>query len=65
MIDEQKLISKPKTVFYRLKCPGCGNEQNAFSAASTKVKCLVCNNLLADTGASKIRLKTKILKTNI
>ncbi|MCR4335668.1 MAG: 30S ribosomal protein S27e [archaeon] len=57
-----ELIPKPKTKFYRLKCPGCGNEQNVFSAASSKVRCLVCNTELAATSASKIKLKTKILK---
>ena len=58
----EKLIPRPKTRFFRLKCPGCGNEQNVFSAASTKVKCLVCNTPLAGTGASAIRLKTKVLR---
>ncbi|PIN85157.1 MAG: 30S ribosomal protein S27e [Candidatus Diapherotrites archaeon CG11_big_fil_rev_8_21_14_0_20_37_9] len=62
MINVNDLIPKPKTRFYRLKCPGCGNEQNVFSAASTKVKCLACNTVLAETRASKIKVKTKILK---
>ena len=56
------LIPKIRTKFLRLKCPSCGNEQNVFSAASTKVKCLVCNTLLAENTASKIRVKTKVLK---
>lgn len=57
-----ELIPKPKTKFYRLKCPSCGNEQNVFSAASSKVRCLVCNTELAQTKASRIKLKTKVLK---
>ncbi|MEK6958285.1 MAG: 30S ribosomal protein S27e [archaeon] len=56
------LIPNPKTKFYRIKCPACGNEQNVFSAASSKVRCVACNSELAQTGASKIILKTKILK---
>jgi len=55
-------IPQPKTKFLRLKCPSCGNEQNVFSAASSKVNCLVCNTKLADTKASRIKLKTKVLK---
>ncbi|MFH1391768.1 MAG: 30S ribosomal protein S27e [Candidatus Diapherotrites archaeon] len=57
-----ELIPKPRTKFYRLKCPSCGNEQNVFNAASSKVRCLVCNTELAGTSASRIKLKTKILK---
>ncbi len=60
--DAEKLVPRPRTKFFRLKCPGCGNEQNVFSAASTKVKCLVCNTELAQSGASSINLKTKILR---
>jgi len=56
------LIPKPKTKFYRLKCPSCGNEQNVFNAATTKVKCLVCNTEMASPASSRIKLKTKILK---
>ncbi|MFH1256078.1 MAG: 30S ribosomal protein S27e [Candidatus Diapherotrites archaeon] len=65
-IDERKLngdlIPRPKTKFIRVKCSSCGNEQNIFSAASTPVKCIVCNHELASTGASKIRLKAKVVK---
>ncbi|HZX19841.1 MAG TPA: 30S ribosomal protein S27e [archaeon] len=57
-----ELIPKPKTKFLRLKCPSCGNEQNVFSAASSKVKCLVCATSLAETTASRIKVKAKILK---
>jgi len=58
----KNLIPKTRTKFLRLKCPACGNEQNVFSAASTKPRCLACNTELADTGASKIKIKTKVLK---
>lgn len=55
-------IPKPKTKFLRVKCAGCGNEQTIFSAASTKVRCLVCNKDLAETTGSKIVPKTTVLK---
>jgi len=53
---------KPKTFFLKVKCSGCGNEQIIFSSASRKVKCLGCNQVLADSGAGKILLKSKPLK---
>lgn len=59
--DIVELIPKPKTKFIRVKCSGCGSEQTIFSAASTNVKCLACNQELAQSGASKIRLKTKVI----
>lgn len=62
MNKEDVKIPKPRTKFLRVKCNSCGNEQVIFSAASSKVRCLVCNHELADTAASKIRLKTKIIK---
>ena len=61
-VDNISLIPKPRTKFLKVKCSGCGNEQTIFSAASTKVKCLVCNHELAEPRASKVKLKTKILK---
>ncbi len=61
-INVADLIPKPKTKFLRVKCNGCGNEQTIFSAASSKVKCLACNQELAQTTASKIIMKTKVLK---
>lgn len=56
------IVPGPRTKFYRLKCPSCGSEQNVFSAASRVVKCLACGTVLALPGASKIVLKTKILR---
>ena len=58
---ENKLVPKPRRRFIRVKC-NCGNEQTMFEAASSVVKCLVCNQELAEPGASKINLKAKIVK---
>lgn len=62
MTSVKVLIPMPRTKFYRVKCPACGNEQNIFSAASSKVRCVACNTQLAETTSSRIRLKTKPLK---
>lgn len=55
-------IRSPKTKFIKVKCNNCGNEQNIFSAATTDIKCLVCNTVLAESTASKTNIKTKILQ---
>ena len=62
MSSFDELAPKPRTRFYRVKCPGCGSEQTIFSAASSRVRCVACNTELAKTGASGIKLKTKVLK---
>ncbi len=57
MVSTADLLQKPKNKFWRVKCNACGNEQIVFSCASTKIHCLVCNALLAETTAHKIKLK--------
>lgn len=57
--EELALIPKPKTFFMRVKCEKCGNQQVIFSAASRKIKCVACDHLLAEPGASKVNLKVK------
>lgn len=61
-MEKTKTIPVIRTKFLRVKCNSCGNEQTVFSAASTKVCCLVCNQELAATGASKIKTNAKVLK---
>ena len=56
------MVPRPRTKFYRVKCGACGSEQTIFSAPATKVKCLACNSVLAEPGASNAVLKTKVLK---
>ncbi len=60
--NDISLVPHPRTKFLRVKCSGCGNEQIIFSAASTRVRCLVCNHELTEPSASKIKIKTKVLK---
>ena len=60
----EKFIPKPKTKFLRIKCTSCGNEQTIFSAPASDVKCLVCNQVLGKSTASKVKLvKAKVLKS--
>jgi len=43
--------------FWRIKCNACGNEQVVFSCAARKIKCNVCNAILAESTAHRIKLK--------
>ncbi len=58
----KEIAPRPRTRFLKLKCNACGNEQVVFSAATRDVNCLACNQVLAESGASKIRLRAKIVK---
>ena len=59
---DNQLIPKPRFKFMRVKCNACNNEQTVFEAAASKIRCLICNQELAETGPSKIRFKAKVLK---
>ncbi|MDD5163909.1 MAG: 30S ribosomal protein S27e [Candidatus ainarchaeum sp.] len=59
---DKKLIPMPRTKFLKIKCNGCGNEQIVFSAPASTVKCLACNQTLAESTGGKIRPIAKIVK---
>lgn len=48
--------------FIKVKCSKCSNEQNIFEKSSTKVKCLVCESILAEPKGGKSIIKTEIIK---
>jgi len=49
--------------FLRVKCK-CGNEQNIFGNASSKVACLVCSEVIARPSGSRVEVAEgcKIIK---
>lgn len=49
--------------FLRVKCK-CGNEQNIFAYSASEVKCLVCSEVMALPGGSKVTVVEgcKVLK---
>ena len=47
--------------FLVVECSECGNKQTIFSKAAGVVKCVKCGNVLAEPGASKSRVKAKIV----
>ena len=48
--------------FIKVRCPKCKNEQTIFGKASTKIKCLVCDKVLADPTGGKSKIKSRILE---
>jgi len=55
-------ISEPTSKFIKVRCSGCKNEQVIFGKPSSKVKCLVCNTILAEPTGGKGNIKTQILE---
>jgi small subunit ribosomal protein S27e len=54
---KEMLTPMPRSKFFRVQCPECGNEQTVFSNVASVVKCTICGKDLAlPTGG-----KTKIL----
>lgn len=53
---------EPSSKFVKVRCPKCKNEQIIFGKPSTKVKCLVCNTLLAETSGGKGKIKSRVLE---
>jgi small subunit ribosomal protein S27e len=56
MSEWNKLIPKPRSVFLRVKCPKCGNEQLIFSNAVNKINCNVCAELLAEPCGGRAKI---------
>ena len=57
MSEWNKLIPKPSSVFLRVKCPKCGNEQLIFSHVVNKVTCNVCSTELAEPTGGRADVK--------
>jgi len=47
--------------FIRVKCEKCNNEQNIYSNIAMDVKCLVCNEVLAESTGGIADIKAKII----
>ena len=57
-----KKLRECKTSFVKVRCNKCKNEQNIFSAASTKITCLVCGEVLAEPTGGKTNFIAKPLE---
>ena len=48
--------------FIKVRCQSCKNEQNIFEGATTKVKCLICDAVLAEPKGGKADIKARIVE---
>jgi small subunit ribosomal protein S27e len=48
--------------FVEVVCPECGHKQRTFTHASTTVKCLKCNAVIAKPSGGKAVIKGKVKK---
>jgi len=51
-----------KNRFIRVRCQACKNEQTIFEAAKTRVKCLICNAVIAEPKGGKADLKARLVE---
>ncbi|MFH1590628.1 MAG: 30S ribosomal protein S27e [archaeon] len=55
-------IPEPTSKFIKVRCPKCKNEQIVFGKCASRIKCLVCDKLLADPTGGKTKIKARILE---
>ena len=53
---------EPSSKFVKIRCPKCKNEQIIYGKASSEVKCLVCQRVLAEATGGKTKVKARILE---
>lgn len=58
----EDIIKETKSKFIKVRCPKCKNEQIIFGKTSTKIKCLVCDKILATPTGGKSKIKSQILE---
>ncbi|MCK4952641.1 30S ribosomal protein S27e [Candidatus Bathyarchaeota archaeon] len=61
MSEWKGLIPHPKSVFLRVRCPDCGNEQIVFSHATSIVHCNICGATLTEPSGGKAIIKGEIV----
>jgi len=62
-MPRKELIPQPRSIFLKLKCQKCGNEQVAFERSSTPVRCNVCEEVLLEPRGGKAKIKAEIIQT--
>tara|TARA_Y100000310_G_scaffold345004_1_gene461115 strand:+ start:3499 stop:3681 length:183 start_codon:yes stop_codon:yes gene_type:complete len=48
--------------FIKVRCQSCKNEQNIFEGATTKVKCLICDAVIAEPKGGKADIKARVVE---
>jgi len=49
-----------KGKFVRVSCPKCKNSQTIFGKASTKVRCVECNTVLAIPSGGNAKIRSRV-----
>ena len=57
-----RIKKETKTRFIKVHCNKCKNEQNIYSVVTTKVNCLVCNELLAEPTGGRSKIHAKVME---
>jgi len=52
-----------KSKFIKIRCTKCKNEQIMFEKAATKIKCLVCEEILSTPKGGKSNIKASIIES--
>jgi small subunit ribosomal protein S27e len=56
------IVPMPKSRFLQIQCKKCKNKQTIFSRAASKIKCLKCGEILAESTGGEVRIKARILR---
>ncbi len=62
MTTSKDKLKATKSKFVKVRCPKCKNEQIIFGKASSKIKCLVCETVIAESSGGKTKIKARILE---
>lgn len=58
----KEIIPKPRSMFIRVRCPDCGNEQIIFDRATRTVTCNLCGAIIGESTGGKILLRGEIVE---
>lgn len=57
-----KALKESTSKFVKIRCAKCKNEQIMFGRTSTPVKCLVCDESLAEPTGGRAKITARILE---
>jgi small subunit ribosomal protein S27e len=55
-LAKREIVQQPKSRFLKVKCLECESEQIIFANATTEVKCIKCDKVLARPSGGKAKL---------
>jgi len=61
-MKRDELIPKAESLFMKVKCGKCGNEQIVFDRVTLEVRCNVCDEVLAIPRGGKAEIKGESLQ---